>query len=708
MATSPTKKAAKAEEKPSAPKKPRVTKDPASKVAAPKVAKKPTLKKKVADASVESPRLVVAPVPEALGVPPVKQTKTAKPTPAAPAPPSTVPAAKETPAPADVEETKEEAPIDESKVIQMKPPIQVRELATRLNLKPFQLIHELMEMNVFATLNQNIEEAVAKKICEKRGLIFMAEKRKEGGGVHKVAPVVEPPKAKPIPSANLKLRPPVVTFMGHVDHGKTSLLDAIRRTKVASGEAGGITQHIGAYSVKRGATTITFLDTPGHEAFTSMRMRGATVTDLVVLVIAADDGIKPQTLEALRHAQAAKVTVMVAINKIDLPGANLDKVKGQLQELGLAPEEWGGQTVVCEVSATKGTGIEKLLEMIALQAEVLELRADPTGLARGRVIETQIEMGRGPTSTVLIQQGLLKVGDSFVCGPHLGKVKALVNDAGQSMEEAGPSTPARIVGLSGAPAPGEELVVVRSEREARSIVEERQEAERVGRLNAGPAAPAGVTLENLFASIAEGQKKCLRIILKGDVQGSVEAITESLRKIASQKVTLEILLCAIGPISESDILLAKASGAVVIGFGTKTDNSAANAAKREAVQIKLFSIIYELVDQVKEAMTGLLDPELRESLLGNALVKKVFEMSKFMVAGSQVQSGRITKSGRARVIRKKQPIYDGAVVTLKRFQEDVPEVRQGLECGIRLGNFDEYEEGDIIECYQLEKVPQTL
>ena len=690
MATSSTKKTAKPEGEAAAPKKPRATKASAPKDPAAKTARKTPTKEKTS-VSAEAPASVAA-------IPAPVVTPDTKPEPA----PVAAPASTEAPGADD-------GTIDESKIIQMKPPIQVRDLATRLNLKPFQLIHELMEMNVFATLNQTLEEAVAKKICEKRGLIFMAEKRKEGGGVHKVAPVVEPPKAKPVPSANLKPRPPVVTFMGHVDHGKTSLLDAIRRSKVASGEAGGITQHIGAYTVKRGESSITFLDTPGHEAFTAMRARGATVTDIVVLVVAADDGIKPQTLEALRHAQAAKVTVMVAINKIDLPGANLDKVKGQLQELGLAPEEWGGQTVVCEVSATKGTGIEKLLEMIGLQAEVLELRADPTGHARARVIETQIETGRGPTSTVLVQHGCLKVGDSFVCGPHLGKVKALLDDAGNILKNgAGPSVPARIVGLSGAPAPGEEVVVVGSEREARSIVEERQEAERVSRLAAGPAAPSGVTLENLFASIAEGQKKCLRVVLKGDVQGSVEAIVESLKKIQSQKVTLDIILSTIGPISESDILLAKASGAVVIGFNTKTDNSAANAAKREGVQIKLFSIIYELVDQVKEAMTGLLDPELRESPLGNALVKKVFELSKFMVAGCQVQSGRITKSGRARVIRKKQPIYDGGVVTLKRFQEDVPEVRQGLECGIRLGNFDEYEEGDIIECYQLEKVAQTL
>ena len=680
MATSSAKKTPATEGATTAPKKPRATKAAADKDAP---AKKSPPKTKAAAKTVE---------PEA-GTAPVAPS----------APVAT------TPAPVAVSAPAAEGAVDESKIIQMKPPIQVRDLATRLNLKPFQLIHELMEMNVFATLNQTLEEPVAKKICEKRGFVFMAEKRKEGGGVHKVAPVVEPPKPKPVLSANLKPRPPVVTFMGHVDHGKTSLLDAIRRTKVAAGEAGGITQHIGAYSVKRGNQSITFLDTPGHEAFTAMRARGATVTDIVVLVVAADDGIKPQTLEALKHAQAAKVTVMVAINKIDLPGANVDRVKGQLQEQGLAPEEWGGQTVVCEVSATKGTGIEKLLEMIGLQAEVLELRADPTGHARARVIETQIETGRGPTSTVLVQQGNLKVGDSFVCGPHMGKVKALLSDNGENIKEAGPSTPARIIGITGAPAPGEEVVVVGSEREARSIMEERQEAERVTRLAAGPTGtPGSVTLENLFASIAEGQKKCLKVILKGDVQGSVEAITESLKKIQSQKIDLDIVLAAIGPISESDILLAKASGAVVIGFNTKTDNSAANAAKREGIQIKLFSIIYELVDQVKEAMTGMLDPELRETPLGTALVKKVFELSKFMVAGCQVQGGRITKSGRARVIRKKQPIYDGGVVTLKRFQEDVNEVRQGLECGIRLGNFDEYEEGDIIECYQLEKVPQTL
>ena len=499
MATSSTKKTAKPEGEAAPAKKPRAVKTAAPKDPAEKAPKKAPAKEKAAKAE------VVTPTPPA----------------PAPAPSAEKPAPAPAPTAAAPDVTPEEI-IDESKVIQMKPPIQVRDLATRLNLKPFQLIHELMEMNVFATLNQNIEEAVAKKICEKRGFVFLAEKRKEGGGVHRVAPVVEPPKAKPVPSANLKPRPPIVTFMGHVDHGKTSLLDAIRRAKVAAGEAGGITQHIGAYTVQRNNHSITFLDTPGHEAFTAMRARGANVTDIVVLVVAADDGIKPQTLEALRHAQAAKVTIMVAINKVDLPNANLDKVKGQLQELGLAPEEWGGQTVVCEVSATKGTGIEKLLEMIALQSEVLELRADPTGNARARVIETQIETGRGPTATVLVQHGCLKVGDSFVCGPHQGKVKALLDDAGNAITTAGPSVPTRIIGLSGAPSPGEEVVVVSSEREARTIVEERQEAQRATRLAAGPGAPTGVTLENLFASIADGQKKCLRVVLKGDVQGSVE------------------------------------------------------------------------------------------------------------------------------------------------------------------------------------------
>jgi translation initiation factor IF-2 len=591
------------------------------------------------------------------------------------------------------------------KIVVIKPPIIVKDLAAKLGLKPYQIIHHLMEMNIFTSASQSVEEDVARKLCVKLGFTFEIEKREKGAGqIHAPVKIVEPPKPEPVAASELQPRPPVITFMGHVDHGKTSLLDAIRQARVAAGEAGGITQHMGAYTVKRGDHTITFLDTPGHEAFTAMRARGANVTDIVVLVVAADDGIMPTTIEAINHARAAKVQLMVAINKIDLPSANLVRVKGQLQEQGLVAEEYGGDTIICEVSATKGIGIEKLLEMMLLQAEILELRANPRGLSRGTIIESQFEQGRGPTATVLVQHGTLRVGDAILAGPFYGRVKALVNDLGQNVKEAGPSIPVKVLGLNGAPSPGEEYNILKNEREARELAEDRADKIRLGKLEA----PARVTLENLFEAIADEQHKVLKLIVKGDVQGSVEAIVASLKKIESKKIDLEIVLSSVGAISESDILLAKAAGAVVIGFNTKTDNSAANAAKREGVQIKLFSIIYELIDQVKEAMVGLLDPELRETPLGTAIVKQVFQLSKFPVAGCSVQTGRIVRNARARVMRRRQPIYDGAVATLKRFQDDASEVRAGLECGIRLGDFNEYLPDDIIECYQLEKFTQTL
>jgi translation initiation factor IF-2 len=591
------------------------------------------------------------------------------------------------------------------KIVVIKPPIIVKDLAAKLGLKPYQIIHHLMEMNIFTSASQALEEEVARKLSTKLGFTFEIEKREKGAGlVHAPVKIVEPPKPEPVAASELQPRPPVITFMGHVDHGKTSLLDAIRQAHVATGEAGGITQHIGAYTVKRGTQTITFLDTPGHEAFTAMRARGANVTDIVVLVVAADDGIMPTTVEAINHARAAKVQLMVAINKIDLPGANLVRVKGQLQEQGLVAEEYGGDTIICEVSATKGIGIEKLLEMMLLQAEILELRANPRGQSRGTVIESQFEQGRGPTSTVLVQQGTLRVGDAILAGPFYGRVKALINDVGQNVKEAGPSIPVKILGLDGAPSPGQEYNVLKNEREARELAEDRSDKLRLGKLEAPPR----VTLENLFQAIADEKHKVLKLVIKGDVQGSVEAIVTSLKKIDSKKIDLDIVLASAGAISESDILLAKASQAVVIGFNTRTDNAAANAAKREGVQIKLFSIIYELLDQVKEAMVGLLDPELRETALGTALVKQVFQLSKFPVAGCSVISGRIVRNARARVMRKRQPIYDGAVVTLKRFQDDAAEVRAGLECGIRLGDFNDYLADDTIECYQLEKFTQTL
>jgi len=591
------------------------------------------------------------------------------------------------------------------KIVVIRPPIIVKDLAAKLGLKPFQIIHHLMEMNIFTSSSQALEEEVARKLTTKLGFAFEIEKREKGAGqIHAPVKIVEPPKPEPTQASDLQSRPPVITFMGHVDHGKTSLLDSIRKARVASGEAGGITQHIGAYTVKRGNQTITFLDTPGHEAFTAMRARGAKTTDIVVLVVAADDGIMPTTLEAIQHARAAKVQLMVAINKIDLPSANLNRVKGQLQEHGLVPEEYGGETIICEVSATKGTGIERLLEMMLLQAEILELKANPKGLSRGVIIESQFEQGRGPTATVLVQQGTLHVGDAILAGPYYGRVKALINDMGQSVKEAGPSIPVKVLGFDGAPSPGEAYDVLKHEREARELAQDRGDKLRLGKLEAPPR----MTLENLFEAIADEKHKVLKLILKGDVQGSVEAIVSSLKKIDSKKIDLDIVSASVGPISESDILLAKASNAVVIGFNTRTDNAAANAAKREGVQIKLFSIIYELLDQVKEAMVGLLDPELRESALGTAVVKQVFNLSKYPVAGCSVQSGRIVRNGRARVLRKRQPIYDGAVVTLKRFQDDAAEVRAGLECGIRLGDFNDYLVDDIIECYQLEKFQQTL
>ncbi len=594
----------------------------------------------------------------------------------------------------------------EEKIIHLKPPIIVRDLAAAMSVKPFVLIADLMKMSIFVSINQAVEVEVAQKVCTLHGFTFEKEKREKGGGVHKpVEKAPEPPALPPPPKADeLKTRAPIVAFMGHVDHGKTTLMDAIRKTRVAAGEAGGITQHIGAYSVEYKGQRIAFLDTPGHAAFTAMRARGANVTDLVVLVVAADDGLMPQTIEALNHARAAKVQIMVAITKTDLPSANLDKVKGQLQEKGLASEDWGGETIVIPVAAPKGTGIDKLLESILLLAEVSELKASDQGPARANVIEAQIEQGRGPTATVIVRTGRLSVGDAFICGSYSGKVKSLIDEHGKPMKSAGPSTPCKVLGFSGLPNAGDELLVMDSERDAGQLSQERLGDVRMQKLSV----PERPTLENLFDSLAEGQKKVLNMVLKCDVQGSAEAVVNSLNQIESKKIDLVIVHGAVGPISENDVLLAAASGAIIVGFNVKTESVAAAAAKREGVQIKLYSIIYELIDQVKEAMAGLLDPETRESVIGHAEVKKVFELSKGLVAGCVVTDGRIARTGRARVLRGRQPIYDGGLATLRRFQDDVKEVRNGLECGIKLGDFTEYEVGDIIECYNLEKLPPRL
>ena len=624
------------------------------------------------------------------------------------------------PAPEPVEKQLEEEPsaedaeavVDEEsdenfgkKVLHLKPPIIVKDLAEHLGLKPFQLIKDLMSLQIFANINQTLEGDVAAKVCELHGFVFERERKDTSKGHHKVEVKVEAPKEPEKPKADeLLSRAPIITFMGHVDHGKTSLLDAIRKARVAAGEAGGITQHIGAYSVEQKGHKITFLDTPGHAAFTAMRARGANVTDIVVLVVAADDGLMPQTLEAISHAKAAKVQIMVAINKIDLNSANADRVKTQLQEHGLVPEDWGGDIICMPVSATKGTGVNELLDMMILQAEMLELKASSTVDARCTVIEAQVEQGRGPTATVIVRMGTLRVGDPFICGNYWGKVKQLMNDSGKPVKEAGPAMPVKVLGISGLPNAGDELMVMESEKSARILSEERLESIRGSKL----AAPRRATLENLFADLAAEQKPIFQVIVKSDVQGSMEAIVNSLKDIPQKKITLDVIHAAVGPITDSDVLLASASNAIIIGFSTKTENSAAQAAKREGVQIKLYSIIYELLDQVREAMSGLLAPDLRESVIGHAEVRQVFDLTKGKVAGCMVIDGRISRTARARLLRRRQPIYDGGLATLRRFTDDVKEVRAGLECGIKLGDYSEYQAEDIIECYTLEKIPQQL
>jgi translation initiation factor IF-2 len=594
-------------------------------------------------------------------------------------------------------------------VIVIKPPIVVRELAAQLKQRPFKIIADLMELGVFANVNQAIEEKIAQQLCAKYGFRFEVEKRERGGGtVH--APVKKVELDVEDKPEQLKPRAPVVTIMGHVDHGKTTLLDVIRKANVAAGEAGGITQHIGAYTIsvphperKKEMAQITFLDTPGHAAFSSMRARGANVTDIVVLVVAANDGVMPQTLEALNHARAAKVPILVAVNKIDHPNANPMKVRQQLQDKGLVPDDWGGDTIFVDVSALTKQGVDKLLEMILLQAELLELKANPDRRAKGNVIESGVEPG-GPTATVLVRKGTLRVGDIILCGEFYGRVRALINEEGQRLKEAGPSVAVKVLGLNGVPDAGLEFSVVEDEKAARELAEQRANEMKAQDLENR----SKVTLENLFASLAAAQSKVLKVVVKADTQGSVEAIVEALKKIESDKVTLEILHSDVGTITENDVALASASSAVILGFHARLDSTAAEKAKREGVQIKLYAIIYELIDQVKEAMAGLLEPDAKESIVGAAEVRQIFELSKGVpVAGCMVSSGRVVK-GKVRVRRRKDVIYEGILQSLHRFQDEVNEVRAGMECGIRIEGYSEFQVGDTIECYTIEKVAAKL
>lgn len=594
----------------------------------------------------------------------------------------------------------------------MKPPIIVRELAEKMGKKPFQVIADLMSMGAFVTVNQTIDPELAQKVCAKNNIRFDTEKRNLEA--HQVN--VQPREQKLELDQDDKVedllpRAPVITIMGHVDHGKTSLLDVIRKANVVSGEAGGITQHIGAYTISyphpnTGALQqLTFLDTPGHAAFSAMRARGANVTDVVILVVAATDGVMPQTLEALAHAKVAKVPIIVAVNKCDHPNANPTKVRQQLQEKGLVPDDWGGDTLYVDCSAHMKQGIDKLIDSILLQAELLELKANPNRKAKGNVIESGVEAG-GPVATVLVRKGTLRVGDVIICGEHYGRVRAMMNEEGQRLKEAIPSVAVRVLGLNGVPEAGSEFSAVDNEKAARVLAEERFEARKKSELEG--FRPRRTSLEDIFGGIKDASSKVLKVIVKADTQGSVEAIAEALRKIDSSKVSLEIIRDAVGAVTVDDIMLAASADAVVLGFHTRVDNSAAEAAKREGIQLKLYAIIYELIDQVKDAMAGLLDPLLKEVVIGQADVRKVFELSKGgKVAGCYVSNGKLLR-GKMRVRRKTHLIYEGVSLTLKRFQDEVNEVRAGMECGVRLDGFDDYLEADIIECYTVEKVAQQL
>ena len=563
-------------------------------------------------------------------------------------------------------------------------------------------------MGVFANPATLLDSDQVAALCEKHGFVYERVKREKGAGIKAPTEDVREPEAvapESEPEDVLQTRTPIITVMGHVDHGKTSLLDYIRRTKVVAGEAGGITQHIGAYTVQHGDHTITFIDTPGHAIFTEMRARGADVTDIVVLVVAANDGIMPQTKEAIMHAKAAGKTIIVAVNKCDLPAADPVRVRTQLMEEGLVPTDFGGDVECVDVSAATGQGIDDLLELLCLQAEVLELRANPRANCRASIIEARVEQGKGSSATVIVQSGTLRVGMPFICGPYAGKVKSLVNDRGESIKRVSPGMPAEVSGFLETPNVGDELVEMENERKARKLSEERQEELRRERL----AVPKRSRMEDVLAMMGDGaQKAVLRILLKADVQGSVEAIKKAILDIKSEKVECQFIGAAAGPVSESDVLLASSSDAVILGFNVKVETNAVRAVKREGIQVKIFSIVYELIDQVKDAMLGLLEPETRETVLGHAEIKQIYKLNKGKAAGSYVSDGKMLRTAEARVLRDGQVVFDGRMSTLRRFKDEVEEVKSGLECGIRLADYDDYEEGDIIECYSLEKIKQTL
>ena len=572
----------------------------------------------------------------------------------------------------------------------------VKEFAELISVKLSDVIKKFMELGYMPTINQPVDTDAALLIAENFGVKI------------ELVPIEEDTfdDESPEDAGTLLYRPPVITIMGHVDHGKTSLLDAIRETKVTETEAGGITQHIGAYKVNLKGKDIVFLDTPGHEAFTSMRARGAKVTDIVVLVVAADDGVMPQTVEAINHAKAANVPIVVAINKIDKPEANSSRVRNELSEQGIISEEWSGRNIFVEVSAKKRIGIEHLLEMILLQAEIIELKANPDKHARGTIIEAKLDKGRGPVATVLVQSGTLKIGDAFLSGVHSGKVRALIDDTGKRISKAGPSTPVEVIGFSEVPSSGDIFTVVDDEKRARQIALSRQQKQRLAEI----ARAGKLTLDEIYAKIKEGEIKELNIIIKGDVQGSVEAIKDALENITHTQVKVKVIHSTVGGINESDVMLATASSAIIIGFNVRPELKAYQIAEKEGVDIRLYNVIYEAIEDVKKALEGLLEPTFKEKILGRAEVRQVFPISRIgTVAGCYVLDGTMIRtSDGIRVIRNNIVVYEGKIASLKRFKEDTKEVQAGYECGIMIENFNDIKAGDIFENYIIEKIAAKL
>jgi translation initiation factor IF-2 len=642
------------------------------------------------------PRVLQGP-PRPAAPPPTPRPAAPRPAaPAASAPPKPVaepPAARVAP-PAAVVETPPPPPAEvRRELIRVPESVTVAELAEKMRRKSGEVIKGLLELGVMRMVNDLLDPTEAKLVADKFG--FDVEIRSVEGDI------LEEEDAD---TGAQQLRPPVVTVMGHVDHGKTSLLDAIRKSKVAEKEFGGITQHIGAYQVMTSHGKVTFLDTPGHEAFTAMRARGAQATDIVILVVAADDGVMPQTQEAINHARAANVPIIVAVNKIDKPEADLDRVKRELANLELVPEDWGGQTIFVPTSAKKGTGIDQLLEMTALQSEILELKANPNRAAKGVIIESRLDRGRGPVATALIQNGTLKEGDAIVVGAYSGRIRALIDATGKKVSSAGPSDPVEVLGLSGVPSAGDVLVAVSDERKARQIA-----TMRADRAKAAGKVSTRITLEGLQKQIQTGEVKELRLILKADVQGSVEALAQSLEQLSTEEVKLKVIHSSVGAINESDVMLASASGAIVLGFNVKAEPKASQQAQANGVDLRAYNVIYEAINDLKAALAGMLAPEIRETILGRAEVRQIFVISKLgPIAGSYVAEGKIVRGAKARVKRGDSVFGTGTVTSLKRFKDDVREVPNGQECGIGVDAVAGIQPGDVIEVFSTEEVARTL